>query len=105
MGNLYINVKIVEADGTFQDERKHRKPPKPAKEILERLQAGGRVGEPLDSEGRSLSGSDPLDDIQQYTLQLAPSGHLPAACLSALFCSLRSLLLLLQHLELERSSI
>jgi len=65
MGNLYINVKIVEADGTFRDERKYRNPPKPAKEILEHLQAGGRVGELLDSEGCSLSGSDPLDDSQQ----------------------------------------
>jgi len=69
------------------------------------LQALGWIGTLQDSKGRRLTGSDRLNDSEQYTLELAPSGHLPAACLSALFCSLRSLLLILQHLELERSSI
>ena len=35
-----------------------------------------------------------LYDSQQYNLELAPSGHLLTACLSAFFCSLRGLLLI-----------
>ena len=93
MDTSCINVKILEADGTCQREKGFINPPKAATEILNRLQAGGRVGTLRNSRGRSLSGSDLLNDSQQYNLELAPSGHLLTACLSAFFCSLKGLLL------------
>ncbi len=92
-----IKVKVVEADGTCRDDNTFINPPKRAREILERLQAGGFVGDLQDSTGVSLIYSDLLDDGQQYTLKLAPSGDVLTACLPALFCSLRGLLLTLWH--------
>ena len=85
-----IKVNVVQADGTCRRSQTYRNPPKTARETLERLQASGFVGALRDSTGvYSLCGSDLLDDSQQYTLELAPSGDLPTARLHALFCSLR----------------
>ncbi len=93
-----IKVKVVQADGTCRGSQTYISPPKTAREILERLQASGFVGRLQDSTGvYSLYGSDPLDDSQQYTLELAPSGDLLTARLHALFCSLKGLLLTLWH--------
>lgn len=88
-----IKVKVVEADGTCRGDKTYINPPKTARDILERLQARGFVGDLQDSTGVSLICSDPLDDSQQYTLKLAPSCDLLTARLHALFCSLRGLLL------------
>ncbi len=72
-----IKVKVVQADGTCRGSQTYINPPKTAREILERLQASGFVGRLQDSTGAySLCGSDPLDDSQQYTLELVPSGDL-----------------------------
>lgn len=79
MDTSCINVKILEADGTCQREKGFINPPKAATEILNRLQAGGRVGTLRNSRGRSLSGSDLLNDSQQYNLELAPS-EAPSVC-------------------------
>ena len=57
MDTSCLNVKILEADGTCQREKGFMNPPKAATEILDRLQAGGRVGTLRNSRGRSLSGS------------------------------------------------
>ncbi len=68
-----IKVKVVQADGTCRNSQTFINPPKRASEILERLQAGGFVGDLQDTTGFSFTCSDLLDDSQQYTLTLAPS--------------------------------
>ena len=60
-----IDVKMVEADGTYRRKETFISPPKTATEILDRLQAGGWVGTLRNVWGRSLSGSDLLNDGQQ----------------------------------------
>jgi len=95
MNNPRNKVKVVKADGTCRGDKTYINPPKAASDILERLQASGFVGDLQVSLEDSLSGLDPLDDSQQYTLKLASLGDLLTACLYALFCSLRGLLLTL----------
>ncbi|KAL0055836.1 hypothetical protein WJX82_004884 [Trebouxia sp. C0006] len=74
MNRSRIIVKVVGADVTCRDNKTYINPPKTAKEILERLQASGYVGDLQSYAGASLSGDDLLDDKQEYTLELAPEG-------------------------------
>ncbi len=76
MHHSRINVRVVGTDGTCRDNKTYIKPPKTAKEILERLQASGHVGDLQNCTGASLSGDDLLDDKQDYTLELAPEGNM-----------------------------
>ncbi len=80
MNHSRINVRVVGTDGTCRDNKIYINPPKTAKEILERLQASGYVGDLQSYTGAnhhcSLSGDDLLDDKQEYTLELAPEGNL-----------------------------
>jgi len=75
MNRSRIKVKVVGADVTCRDNKTYINPPKTAKEILERLQASGYVGDLQSYAGASLSGDDLLDDKQEYTLELAPEGN------------------------------
>ena len=70
MSSQRITVTIVDAKGAVRETKTFKKPPKPANELLERLQASGHAGDLQDSAGDSFSGADPFDASQDYRLQL-----------------------------------
>ncbi len=76
MNHPRLKVKVVGADGTCQDNKTYKNPPKTANEILEHLRACGYVGDLQETTGDSLTGGDSLDDKQEYTLKLAPKGNI-----------------------------
>ena len=68
-----IVVHVVGPEQGFSTTKTFINPPKSAATILERLTAFGFSGDLQDSEGKSLSSTDPLDDSQEYRLT-CPTG-------------------------------
>ncbi len=76
MNHTRSKIKVVGADGTCQDSKTYKNPPKTANEILEHLRACGFVGDLQETTGDSLIGGDFLDDNQEYALKVAPHGNM-----------------------------